>query len=254
MGRTIAMETGLQRSLTDHPVSATAAAIAAEFAAVFDLELPELEVAGITEYLLGLAALSSAEPSDEADHGELLDHLICVAAGRLHQSLSSDGELRRSLARHLDRLAVRLRYGLPVHNPLLEEVAERYPDIHALATELAEPIARHFDAQVTEDEIGYITMYLCGALERTRLRPSKRAIVVCPSGMATVWVLVSRIQTEFPQLELVEVLSYRAYEAMVDHQADLVISTIEIPERDIPVVVVNPLLTAADVRKVAVLA
>lgn len=251
-GHAITMEPGRHRSLADHPVSLTAAPLATAFSAEFGIELPDAEVAGITEYLLGLAALvDEADNYDASVHGELLDRLMLIASERLHPTLASDPELRRSLAQHLDRLGVRLRYGLPVHNPLLNEVKTRYPEIHAVAGELGTAVAEHFHSSVPEDEVGFVTMYLCGAMERSQLKPGRRAIVVCPSGMATAWILVSRIQAEFPQLELVQVMSARAFSALDDADADLVITTVQVEHPSIPVVVVNPLLTPDDVRKVS---
>ena len=250
-GKMITMGPGHHRSLADHPVSETVASIASSFERAFGLVLPDLEVAGISEYLLGLATLGSMQPIDRIDHNELLDLMMDVAAERLQESLGTDADLRSNLAQHLDRLAVRMRYGLPVHNPLLHEVAERYPLVHSVASELGDLISKYLEAPVAEDEVGFVTMYLCGAMERSRLHPAKRAIIVCPSGMATAWVLVSRIQTEFPQLGLVKVLSSRSYLSMGVQEADLVISTVEIPEGDIPVVIVNPLLPPGDVKRLA---
>ena len=43
--------------------------------------------------------------------------MMNVAALRLQESLGTDADLRNNLAQHLDRLAVRLRYGLPVLQP-----------------------------------------------------------------------------------------------------------------------------------------
>ena len=252
-GNEIVMEPGRHRSLADHPVSLTAAPLAAAFSAEFGLELPDAETAGITEYLLGLAALVDHQDDayEAGVHDELLDRLTSIAAEALHPTLASDAELRRGLAHHLDRLSVRLRYGLPVHNPLLNEVKARYPEIHAVAEQLGVVVAEHFHSAVPEDEVGYVTMYLCGAMERSQLKPGRRAIVVCPSGMATAWILVSRIQAEFPQLELANVMSARAFSTLERADADLVITTVEIEHATIPIVVVNPLLTPDDVRRVA---
>ena len=248
-GKTVTLDTGLHRSLTDHPLSASAAKIAAAFEAEFGAELPDPEVAGITEYLLGLVSLG-VDPG-KGGHDELVVPLTELAADRLDAALATDLELKRSLSQHLDRLAVRLRYGLPVFNPLLGEVAERYAEVHRVALELGEVIAEYFEAQLEEDEVGYITMYLSGAMERARLFPGRRVLVVCPSGMATAWVLVSRIQAEFPQFDVVNVLSLRGYQSLEDRDADLVISTVELAENGVPVVVVNPLLTSSDVRRLA---
>ena len=176
--------------------------------------------------------------------------LLVVAGDRLHPALVDDAELERGLAAHLERLSIRLRHGLPVHNPLLREVKERYPDVHVVAGELAALLEPQLGQSVTDDEIGFLTMYLSGAMERARLRPRRRVLVVCPSGMATAWVLVSRIQAEFPEFDLVQVLSEGDYEELDDRNYDLVITTVPVPEHSAPVVVVNPLLSAGDVARV----
>lgn len=250
-GDEISLDTGQHRSLVDHPVASTAAGIALEFSTLVGIALPDQEVAGITEYLLGLATLSSAPPESEGEREQLLDDLLETAAEQLHPTLEADPELRRGLALHLERLAVRLRYGLPVHNPLLKEVVDRYPDVHQVSARLGEMIAAAMKSPIAEDEIGYITMYLSGALERSRLAPRRRALVVCPSGMATAWVLVSRIQSEFPQLELVSVIAARDYEGSLSGDIDLVISTVDLKAQSVPVVVVSPLLTPDDVRHIS---
>ena len=113
---------------------------------------------------------------------------------------------------------------------------------------VASLIERSLDSTLPADEVGFITMYLSGAMERAHLRPRKQALVVCPSGMATAWVLVSRLQAEFPQLALAEVLSAPKYEERDTSNFDVVISTIPLQEDGAPVVVVSPLLSSADVR------
>ena len=128
---------------------------------------------------------------------------------------------------------------------------ERYPDVYDVAVEVGALIESAMQVPIVEDEIGFITMYLSGAMERARLRPRRRALIVCPSGMATVWVLVSRIQAEFPELDLVEVLSERGYEELPHGEFDLVISTVPLVENNMPVVVVSPLLSATDVSRLA---
>ena len=235
--RSIQLDAGQMVSLRDHPAWQT----------VNDLGVPSLgaeEIAGVTEYLLGLDALAAVQ-QEPLSGSQTLDSLISQAAAQLHPSLADDQELRTSLALHLGRLSVRLKHGLPVHNPLLAEVRERYPDVYRVAVELGVKLSEDFGSPIDADEVGFITMYLSGAMERAHLRPRKRALVVCPSGMATAWVLVSRIQAEFPELSLVQVLSARAFEELSDTDFDLVISTIPLAEGAAPVVVVSPLLSAA---------
>ena len=249
----ITLEPGQHRSLVDHPVSATASELARDLAVILRIEFSEQEVAGITEYLLGLATLGTSPADREDATDEMLDRMLEIAARDLHPILLQDVELRRGLSLHLERLGVRMRYGLPVHNPLLQEVAERYPDVHKVAQEIGTALSESFGRPIDEDETGYITMYLSGSLERSGLEPGKRALIVCPSGMATAWVLVSRIQSEFPQLELVGVVAAGDYEQRLDN-VDVVISTVDLDLHSVPVVVVSPLLPAEDVRRLGELA
>ncbi len=250
LGRLITLDAGQLVSLLDHPVRHAVDDLNHTLSAGGVGELDGVEVAGLTEYVLGLDALREPEPDIEG-FAPLLNELLDSAAERLHSSLADDAELRRGLSLHFDRLRIRLRHGLPVHNPLRHEVAARYPDVHALSREFSDRLAEAVGQPVSDDEIAFVTMYLSGALERAHLRPQRRALLVCPSGMATVWVLVSRIKSEFPELEIHEVLSEREYLARDEiADIDLVITTVPLEASGPPVVVVGPLVSNSDVRAV----
>ncbi|NNC43951.1 MAG: transcription antiterminator, partial [Acidimicrobiia bacterium] len=200
-GQRVAMEAGQLRSLLDHPVAENARLLANDLGDLIGVAVTEEDVAAIAELVLGLVSLQESFAMPVAPQ-ELVTKMLEVAASRLHPILEDDPELRRGLSQHLERLVVRLRYNLPVHNPLLAEVSERYPEVHTVARDIALFVGSEIGANLPEDEVGFITMYLSGAMERTHLWPRRRAIVVCPSGVATAWILVSRIQAEFPQLDL----------------------------------------------------
>jgi galactitol-specific phosphotransferase system IIB component len=95
-------------------------------------------------------------------------------------------------------------------------------------------------------------MYLAGSLERQRLRPKIQVTVVCPAGMATAWILVSRLLAEFPQLEVTQVISKTEFEHdTAEVSTDLVISTVPLEglSGQVPWLVVSPLLQERDVRR-----
>ncbi len=260
-GRFIKLDPGQFVSLVDHPASEAVASLVSAVAEEAGVELSPEEAAGITEYVLGLDALVAVD-QPSADMDQAIDDLLRLAAQRLHPSLADDAALRSSLAMHVARLSVRLRHGLPVHNPLLAEVVERYPDVHVVAQELCANLAETFGSTISSDEVGFVTMYLSGAMERLQLQPQQRALVVCPSGMATAWVLVSRIQAEFPELSVVDVRSARRVNTAGGSAAsassseedpevyDMIVSTVPLTDATVPVVVVTPLLSATDIQSV----
>ena len=252
-GRHAIFQSGQLRSLVDHPVADAAARIAAAVGRVADLTLTDADVASITEFILGFVELVEADVSPGPDDGALIERLVSLAAARLHPSLAEDVQLRRNLAEHLRRLRVRLRYGLPIANPLDDEVRERYPDVHAVASGIVRELGTVGEGAVPPEEVGFLTMYLAGSLERHRLRQKVRVTVVCPAGMATAWILVSRLAAEFPHIEVTRVVSKSAFEEKIDASAvDVVVSTVPLDEpADVQTVVVSPLLREKDVRKLA---
>lgn len=244
---------GRLRSLMDHPVSEAATRIAAAVQQQIGIPLASPEAAAITESLLGFVELRDSPPVPEAHLVKLIDRLVAAAASRLHPSLADDELLRANLTEHVRRLHVRLRYGLPVSNPLQREVQKRYPDVYAVATEILAEVGPLDGSAIPVEEIGFLTMYLAGSLERQRLRPKVRVTVVCPAGMATAWILVSRLLAEFPQLEVVHVISKTAFEHEArDAGTDLVISTVPLEGlSEVPWLAVSPLLQERDVRRLA---
>jgi len=209
------------------------------------------DVAAITESLLGLAQLVDVAAQPEAVDVRYIDRLIAAAAERIHPSLATDEQLRTSLSEHVRRLHVRLRFGLPVSNPLQQEVRKRYPDVYQAAAEILEEVGPVADAEMPIEEVGLLTMYLAGSLERHRLRPKIRVTVVCPAGMATAWILVSRLVAEFPQIEVIRVVSKTGFETEPGDEPDLVVSTIPLDDLPEPTasIVVSPLLREGDVRR-----
>jgi mannitol operon transcriptional antiterminator len=251
-GDDVDLQSGQFRSLIEHPVADASTRIAAAIEAELHLRVADHEVAAITEFLLGSVELVGATLNAEPDDWSMVDRLMASAGARLHPALVDDEQLRRNLGEHLRRLRVRLRYGLPVSNPLDHEVRARYPDVYAIAADIVGEMTAAGDNPVPADEIGFLTMYLAGSLERNRLRPKIRVTVVCPSGMATAWILVSRLMAEFPQLEIVRVVSKTAFEvAEGDPESDLVVSTVPIEDGhlEIPTVVVSPLVRELDLKR-----
>jgi mannitol operon transcriptional antiterminator len=245
---------GRLRSLLDHPASETAARIASAMTAATGVVFGQPDVAAITESLLGLVELTATHALPGTRELRLIDRIVHLAADRLHPSLADDAQLRESLLEHLRRLRVRLRYGLPVSNPLQQEVRERYPEVFAVASEVLAEVGPIGGSATPPEEVGFLTMYLAGSLERHRLRPKVRVTVVCPAGMATAWILVSRLLAEFPQVEIVRVVSKAAFE--LDEQdlgTDLIVSTVPLEgaEQPWPSVVVSPLLRERDVRRLS---
>lgn len=180
---------------------------------------------------------------------EIIEH----AALFLHPRLKIDSELRDSLTYHLESIVDQPGRSAPNGNPLLEDIKRVYPYAFKVARTCLADLDGELVDVITEDEVGFITMHLAAALERLHLPASRKrkVVIVCNAGIATTKLLVSRVLTEFPEVEISGVMSYLEYKKQRDiEDYDLVISTIPISAWEKPAIVVGPLLNQEDVAQI----
>ena len=221
----------------------------------FKITLTESEVAFIAAqlYALGENITDNNENKIEWQVPRLVEGIISEAAIFLHPSLSKDQKLFEDLTKHFKELLFRLQFNLPVRNPLLDHIKRQFPYIFQVAQNSSSVLKIKTGFDVPKDEIGYITLYFGAAMERLRLNSinKKRVIIVCAEGIATAWLLVSRIRTEFPNLEIVRVSSLMEIQKNKGFREniDAIISTIPLEIADINIITINPILEQKDILK-----
>lgn len=227
----------------------------------FGFSLTEPEIAHVTAQLLGSEVwtpttdlIGTQSTSDEIapEVLEIVDGILARASPYLHPSLRVDQVLIRNLSAHLTLALDRLRFGLPMRNPLLEDVKKRYPHTFKVTRESSVILEDRLGKRLPEAEIGYIAMYLVAAMERLRLPTTSRCriLVACGAGVATTWLLVSRIRAELPEVEIVEVTSARELQSRKSFAGiDVVVCTTPVEVESVPAVVVSPFLSSQDMVK-----
>ncbi|MEM4724255.1 MAG: PRD domain-containing protein, partial [Candidatus Hadarchaeum sp.] len=223
------------------------------------LSMPEQEIAYMAMHLLGagisrtLSDIIAGNDIHEKDVEVLglVDNILAEASLYLQPYLRVDQQLIRNLAFHLRTTLHRLRFGLPINNPLLSDIKAQYPYVFQVARRACAVLEDKLGKSVPEEEVGYIAMHIGAAMERFKAPPTARSrvLIVCGEGVATAWLLASRIQAEFPELEVVEVVCASKVSAQYveNHNVVALISTVPIEMLSIPVIVVNPLLTKEDI-------
>jgi mannitol operon transcriptional antiterminator len=167
--------------------------------------------------------------------------------------LEDDEELLIGLVRHLEPTINRIKLNLDIRNPLLDEIKEKYKNLFQVSKKCAAILAAEEDIDVPESEAAYIAMHLGSAVERKRKPVQKfRAAVACTSGIGASRLLASRITKEFENIEITSLISTLDFENqnLKELNLDLIISTVAIPESEIPVIIVNPLLNEKHQREI----
>jgi mannitol operon transcriptional antiterminator len=261
-GKTVQMEDKTLARVKETQEFRVARLATADMAQRLSLRIPDSEAAYLAMQLLGASTarnlhdMVAEDDLQDIDAGllEVVTSLVSEASMYLQPCLRADRQLIRNLALHLGPALNRLRYGLPIRNPLLSEVKKQYPYLFEVAERASAAVQRAEGTRIPPEEIAYIAMHLGAAMERFRTARGRKtkALVVCGEGTAATWLLVSRIRSELPNVEVVEVApgarSSRLY--MPADEVALIISTAALEAARVPTVTVNPLLTPADVATI----
>jgi len=212
--------------------------------------------------IAGIAMWLHAAPRNEnlpGDFDKSFDGLIAeimemIAGFYNSPEMGVDLVLRDGLRNHIIPAYLREKYNLwqpfPYPNFTLEH---KYFREHEVAKNLADLIEERTNFSLPDSEINNIAALLRAARIRQRPHLFRQVLVVCPGGMATAQLLMSRLEARFPRLGPLKVISMRELTDDQIKPADLIISTVPLAEsvsEKITVLHVHPLLLADDVEAI----
>jgi transcriptional antiterminator/mannitol/fructose-specific phosphotransferase system IIA component (Ntr-type) len=177
---------------------------------------------------------------------EIYTNLVITLIKELFSpSLNFDSEFQRMFALHLQRTFKKIILGVTIENPLLQDIKREYPFEFSIADKVSRLLEKKVGIKFPEAEKGYIAVYIKVALEKNRSK--KKVIILCPSGLITSNLIYFRLKNEMPELDVALVSSLEDFsKAECGYSADLIVSTVSVPNSNIPSVVVSPLLTQED--------
>lgn len=232
--------------------------IAGKIAGAFEIVVPEGEVAYITMHLLGARNQypknGAAQRTPDNYHlVKLAKQMMKIAQAETGKPLANHQRLLVGLVNHLGPSISRLKMNLDIRNPLLEDMRTHYPELLTVAKKCADALERELNLQMPDAEIAFIAMHLGAAIEGMSAAARTYSVAIaCPTGMGTSRMLATRIQKEYRNLNITELISaIRMDESQMKKlNIDFIISTVSIKNCAIPVVVVNSLLLPADKAKI----
>lgn len=168
----------------------------------------------------------------------------------LDDTYADDEELLRNLAVHLRPALERAHVGIVLTNPLLGRIRAQYRTVFLIAARAAEQLGARMNLRFSEDEIGYLTLYLGAAIERKKMRRTRKlpVVLICGNGVGTATLLASTIRNRLPNLHIVKILSFYDMKPKDLEGIDVVISTVPIELADKAVLRISPILTDAEIE------
>lgn len=169
-----------------------------------------------------------------------------------HIDFRNDFDIRMTLNQHLVPLDIRIRFDIPLHNPLLDQIKTNYGLSYQMSREVAQIIEEHYQKKITEDEIGYLALIFELAIEKKKGDERSDILVVCSTGKGSSRLLKYKYEQEFADyLDHIYVCDLIGLEMFDFSKVDYVFTTVPITkEIPVPIVEVGMFLGQEDVQKV----
>ena len=162
-----------------------------------------------------------------------------------------DEQMRLQLILHMHNAYQRAIYRVSYPNPLAGQIKREYAPVYDMAVFIAHRFSQVMDIELCENEIAFIAFHIGAYFERASV----------PAGTVTAVVIVEEYH-DFAQrlvedlrralegdVAIVGVMSYDGYLASRP-EADVVIATIDVPVERALKILIGPILTKQNLRKV----
>lgn len=160
-------------------------------------------------------------------------------------NLNRDYDFFENLSNHLDSSLSSVQADYE-RNPVIEKVAEENQEVGRAVRKNASMIQQYAGRELTEMELGYITVHVCAAIERKKNKGTAfRVIVACHAGVGTSYLLQEKLKKHF-NFQIIDIVSSHEARSLKKGQADFVISTVPLKECGIEHITVSPLLKDED--------
>ncbi|NRZ12649.1 BglG family transcription antiterminator [Clostridium beijerinckii] len=154
----------------------------------YDIKIPKSEIGYMTIHLLGSNVMLKEEKNDNLVYIQLISATLISEVGkRTKYNFEADEHLLEGLIQHIRPMIYRLKHEVSINNPLLGEIIYKYKEVFTLVEESLIFLEKDLNAEISKEEIGYITLHFMASLERiknlNKIKP--RVLVVCATGAGT---------------------------------------------------------------------
>jgi len=220
----------------------------------FRIDVPEGEVAYMTMHLRGTKlreddTLERYFESSDLEVASRVKAVIHYVEEQTGVALAGDSSLYTGLLAHLERAIHRLQENMDIYNPLLSEIKQDYPALFDLVNQGMNKV--FMDEKIPEEEVGFVAMHFGAALDRRQTNFPQHVLIICPSGIGSSKMLVSKLETAFPQIQQIRHASFFELERLDTDEFDLIVSTVSLssmPEETY--VQVQPFLSEDEVENI----
>ncbi len=176
---------------------------------------------------------------------EFVDLVLDVVGNILNIALKEDAKLRESLIFHLRPTIFRIRYGTTQNNTLINFIKTEYKNVYRATWAISILFEEYYGLQLTEDEVGYIVLYIQSALERKNHQ--YKMVLIADSSRGHAELLSGRIQKMIPEIATINMMSAHDFKLYGNEEADIIVTSQDLNVKDPRIVSIANLLSESGV-------
>ncbi len=174
--------------------------------------------------------------------------IISVVSDVINVDLTQDEALYRGLLIHMRPTLFRLRYERSHENGMTDYIKAEYKTTFRVAWLISVLFEEYFDLTVSEDELGYIVLYIQSALERNK-NPIP-TILVSTAGMGINQMLCDRIKKQFSMIHHIHVVSLHEFKTEMVKESELILTTRPLPIKNSKIIEIDDFLSETSIQKI----
>lgn len=251
LGRNIAMEEETRAEISRTNVYKKVKATASIIYKLFHIDLIDDEIIYISLFILSSNIFM---PPRIDDHPHVLEYyvyitdLIAEVGEKYDKRLINNENLLRGLSAFGLPFYYRQKYNIPAHNPYLKEVKANYKELFKIIKSSISCIGLGTKMSIPDEEIGFITLYFATALQEPQKK--LRAIILTETGLPIGNLIAVKLKLML-NIDIVSISYLHEGKRILDKErVDFIITTSPFIYRNIPYVVVSPILTREDIMAI----
>lgn len=218
------------------------------------LEFPEREKKYIELLVYSMEYQDSKEVTEEIfqshipENMELTKQVIQYVSDIMELNLEEDSLLFKALYCYNHIAVYRMRYGIELLNPFLEDIKKTYPSVFSVCFAAGSIIYKNIIGETpSENEISNIALLIGGSIIRKNKKI--RSVIFSADGYEISSMMARRIEDAVPQIVVQDLIHYSQIGELDRLKPQLVISTIEGMTFDYPQTLITPIVCDEDIRK-----
>lgn len=187
--------------------------------------------------------------SDEAI--ELVEDIVSLIKKEMNITITA-GDLFDEFVYHVSFMLNRLKFGIKLKNPVIDDIKEKYSVAYKMAELAKDLIQDKFDEELSKDEIGFLAVYFGVFISESNFeeRRNYSIAIICGTGRVTARLVESQLKKIVHSQTKIDVFSGGQVNIELLNKYDLVCSTVKVNcETTTPIIYLREIFDEVELRK-----